>query len=307
MYVTEDLIEQIKENTSTEFTQGRFSQSTVIDLCNQESLKRIRPIVSDLQKEFFVISTSVSVAANTTHIRLPKRAAGRGLREIYLTVDTERHLMIQITREQSTTEESTSSGIPRKFYFEADSIVFERPISSAATLNLILEVSPGNLVLSTATTKVSSVDFDTGIVVAAGTPSGYGGTVEYDFVQQLGYGNAVLACGLTPSSVSGTSYTFDPDVLPKTLKAGDYITLAGQTPVPNMPDEAVACLIHAVSTRIYRMRGDYDGVKSEQQELQNAILYLQQALADRIEGQRTTVHNTSSLLRSSSNRRLKYL
>lgn len=307
MYVTEDLIDQIKENTSTEFTQSRFSQSTIIDICNQESIKRIRPIISDLQKEFFVVSTSLSVSSGDKYVRMPKRAAGRGLREIYLTVDTERHLLVQITREQATEEETSDSGIPKTFYFEADSIVFTKPLSSNATVNMILEVSPGSLVLSTAVTTVSSVDFATGEVIVSGTPSGYGGAVEYDFIQQLGYGNAVLACGLTPASVVGTTYTFDPDTLPKTLQAGDYITLAGQTPIPNMPDEAVACLIHAVSTRIYRLRGDYDGVKSEQQELQNSILYLQQALADRIEGQRTTVHNNSSLLRTSRNRRLRYL
>ena len=307
MYTTEDLVEQIKENTSTEFAQGRFSQSTIINICNQESIKRIRPIISDLQKEFFVISTAVAVAANQKHVRLPKRASGRGLRELYLTVDTERHLLTQITREQATNEETTNSGIPRKFYFEADSIVFTQPMSQAATLELVLEVSPGKLVLSTATTTVSSVDFDTGVVVVAGNPSGFGSTVEYDFIQQLGYGNAVLACGLTPSSVVGTTYTFIASELPKTLTTGDYITLAGETPIPNMPDEAVACLIHAVSTRIYRLRGDFDGMKAEKQELQNSILYLQQALADRVEGARTTVHNDTSLLRSASVRRLRYL
>ena len=307
MYVTEDLIDQIKDNTSTEFTQSRFSQSTVIDICNQESLKRIRPIISDLQKEFFVVSTSVSVSSGDKYVRLPKRAAGRGLREIYLTVDTERHLLVQVTREQATSEETTDSGIPRKFYFEADSIVFVRPLSQDATVEMVIEVSPGSLVLSSAVTTVSSVDFDTGVVVVSGTPSGYGGAIEYDFIQQLGYGNAVLACGLVPTSVLGTAYTFTASSLPKTLKAGDYVTLAGQTPVPNMPDEAVTCLIHAVSTRIYRLRGDFDGMKAEQKELENSILYLQQSLADRIEGQRTTVHNTSSLLRSSKIRRLKYL
>jgi len=72
MYLTEDLVEQIKENTSTEFAQSRFSQSTIIDLCNQESIKRIRPIISNMQKEFFVISTNLTLAAGDKHVRLPK-------------------------------------------------------------------------------------------------------------------------------------------------------------------------------------------------------------------------------------------
>lgn len=306
MYLTEDLVEQIKENTSTEFAQSRFSQSTIINICNEESLKRIRPIISDLQKEFFVVTTSVTIAAGDKSVRLPKRASGRGLREIYLTVGTDKRRLVQITREEATLRETTAQGTPTEFYFEADSVVFTRPADQTMTVYLVLEVSPGKLVLSTAVTTVSSVDFDTGVVTIAGTPSGFG-TVEYDFIQQLGYGNAVLSCGLTPVSVSGTILTFNAAELPKTLKAGDYISLAGQTPVPNMPDEAVVCLIHAVSTRIYRLRGDFDSMKAEQNELQNAIIYLQRALSDRIEGQRPVVHTDTNLLRGARFRRLGYL
>lgn len=306
MYLTEDLVEQIKENTSTEFAQSRFSQSTIINICNEESLKRIRPIISDLQKEFFVVTTSVTIAAGDKSVRLPKRASGRGLREIYLTVGTDKRRLVQITREEATLRDTTAQGTPTEFYFEADSVVFTRPADQTMTVYLVLEVSPGKLVLSTAVTTVSSVDFDTGVVTIAGTPSGFG-TVEYDFIQQLGYGNAVLSCGLTPVSVSGTILTFNAAELPKTLKAGDYISLAGQTPVPNMPDEAVVCLIHAVSTRIYRLRGDFDSMKAEQNELQNAIIYLQRALSDRIEGQRPVVHTDTNLLRGARFRRLGYL
>ena len=307
MYLTEDLVEQIKENTSTEFAQSRFSQSTIIDLCNQESIKRIRPIISNMQKEFFVISTNLTLAAGDKHVRLPKRASGRGLREIYLTIGTDRYNLVQITREQATQEEVTAQGMPRSFYFEADSIVFTQPVDQEMTLHLILEISPGKLVESTSVTTISSVDFDTGVVTVAGTPTGYGSTVEYDFIQQLGYGNSVLSVGITPVSVVGTTYTFTPAELPRTLKAGDYITLAGFTPVPNMPDEAVVALVHAVSCRVYRLRGDFNSVKSEQEELQNAILYLQQALSDRIEGQRPVVQSNANLLRGARFRRLGYL
>ena len=307
MYLTEDLVEQIKENTSTEFAQSRFSQSTIIDLCNQESIKRIRPIISNLQKEFFVISTKTTLAAGDKHVRLPKRASGRGLREIYITIGTDRYNLVQITREQATMEEVTEQGMPRSFYFEADSIVFTQPVDQEMTLNLILEISPGKLVESTEVTTISSVDFDTGVVTVAGTPTGYGTAVEYDFIQQLGYGNAVLSVGTTPVSVLGTTYTFTPAELPQTLKAGDYITLAGNTPVPNMPDEAVVALIHAVSCRVSRLRSDMNSVKAETQELENAILYLQQALSDRIEGQRPVVHANATLLRGARFRRLGYL
>lgn len=307
MYLTEQLIDQIKENTSTEFAQSRFSKSTIIDICNQESIKRIRPIISDLQKEFFVITTKIALAQGDKYIRLPKRASGRGLREIYLELGTERYPLVQITREQATAQEYTDQGTPKSFYFEADSIVLECPIGSAMNIVLVLEVSPGLLVESTDVTTVSSVDFDTGVITLAGTPTGFGTPVEYDFIQSLGYGNAALAVGLTPVSVVGTTYTFDATTIPKTLKAGDYVALGGYTPVPNMPDEAVICLIHAVSCRIFRLRGEFDAVKAEQQELQNAILYLQQSLSDRVEGQRPVVYNNNGLLRGASRRRLGYL
>jgi hypothetical protein len=307
MYVTENLVEQIKDNTSTEFAQGRFSRDTVINLCNQETIKRIRPIVSDLQAEFFVVNKSVALAQGDQKIRLPKRAAARGLRDLYLLVGTDRYPLDQMTRESSILTETTGQGIPMGFYFDADAITLDCPVSQACTLVLLLEVSPGSLVLSSAVTTVTSVDFTSGVVTVAGTPSGYGGTVEYDFVQQLGFGNAALAVGVTPLTVVGTTYTFTASELPTTLRVGDYLTLAGQTPVPNMPDEAVVTLIHAVSCRIFKMRGDTTMLGAEQAELTNSIIYLERALSDRAEGARTTLVPSSSLLRSSRFRRLGYV
>lgn len=307
MYVTEDLVEQIKDNTSTEFAQGRFSRDTVINLCNQETIKRIRPIVSDLQAEFFVVNKTVALALGTQKIRLPKRAAARGLRDLYLLVGTTRYPLDQMTRESSILAETTDQGVPTGFYFDADTITLNCPVSVACTLVLLLEASPGQLVLSSSVTTVTSVDFTSGVVTVAGTPSGYGGTVEYDFVEQLGFGNAALAIGVTPLTVVGTTYTFTASELPTTLRVGDYLTLAGRTPVPNMPDEAVVALIHAVSCRIFKMRGDTQMLGAEQAELTNSIIYLERALADRAEGARTTIVPSSSLLRTSRFRRLGYV
>ena len=191
--------------------------------------------------------------------------------------------------------------------FEADSIMFTQPMGQETTVCMALEVAPGDLVLSTAVTTVSSVDFTSGIVTIAGTPPNYGLAVPYDFVQQLGYGNAAIGVGVTPVSVAGTIYTFNPADLPPTLQAGDYFCLAGVSPVPNMPDEAVVCLIHAVSARIFRLRGDFQSMSAEMAELQNAIIYLERALADRIEGERTVIANKTSLLRGARIRRINYL
>jgi hypothetical protein len=307
MYVTEDLVEQIKDNTSTEFAQGRFSRDTVINLCNQESIKRLRPIISDLQAEFFVVNQPVALSQGVQTVRLPKRASARGLRDLYLLIGTTRYPLVQITRERAIMEEEAGEGVPSSFYFQADSITLNCPVSEACTLVLILEASPGALVLSSAVTTVASVDFDSGEVVVAGTPSGYGGAIGYDFVEQLGYGNSVLGMGITPLSILGTTYTFTPSEIPITLKAGDYFCIGGTTPVPNMPDEAVVTLIHAVSCRIFKMRGDTTMLGAEQNELTNSIIYLERSLADRSEGARTTIDNAGLLLRRSQFRRLGYV
>lgn len=306
MYVTENLVEQIKDNTSTEFAQGRFSRDTVISLCDQESIKRIRPLISDLQAEFFVLSKVVSLVQGDQKVRLPKRASSRGLRDLYLLIGSTRYPLEQMTRETAISVETDSQGIPSRFYFDSDSIVLNCAVSQSCSLVLLLEVSPGRLVLSSSVATVSAIDRTNNIVSVAGNPSGYGGAVEYDFVQQLGYGNSVLGIGLTPTQVSGTDYTFADGDIPETLQIGDYLTLAGTTPVPNMPDEAVITLIHAVSARIFKMRGDMDMLRAEQAELTNAIIYLERALADRAEGARNTLQPTTNLLRVGRFRRLGY-
>lgn len=306
MYTTEQLIDEIKQNTATAFSQNRLSASTVINLVDQETKKRIRPIVADLQKEFFVVTISKTVEEGTQHVRLPKRCAARGLRDIYYEINNDRYYLSQLTREQAIDYGPRDTGTPDAFYFEADSINFLAPLNQQIDLKLVIEVEPGKLVEVSNYTTITSVDFDTGVVSFSGTPTGFGSVTEYDFVQQNGYGNAAIGIGLVPTSVSGTTYTFKSSELPKTLEVGDYAALGGNTPVPNMPDEAIVCLIHAVSARIFRTQADWDAMKAEERELKNAIIYLERALTNRVEGQRPVVINAQRMLRNTLNRRRRY-
>jgi hypothetical protein len=117
-----------------------------------------------------------------------------------------------------------------------------------------------------------------------------------DFVKGTS-GNSTLAMDKTISSVASTVITFAANAVPSTLAAGDYITMAGTSPVLQLPNECYPLVETRVAQRILFAGGDFDGAKMLDDAVKEEEKNLKMLLEPRIQGEPTIILNRSGLLR----------
>jgi hypothetical protein len=102
------------------------------------------------------------------------------------------------------------------------------------------------------------------------------------------------------TSVSGTQIFFTAADIPTDLIVGDYVALAQQSPVVQLPDEAVQLLETLTGMRVLQALGDYEAAKSNQVSAMQQEKDLLKILQPRIEGESTKIISRNGLLRGRS-------
>jgi hypothetical protein len=157
---------------------------------------------------------------------------------------------------------------------------------------------PGTLVLTSAAAQVTAISVGaTSTVVTVGViPATFVASATVDFIQG-NQGNATLGMDVDITNVAGTQITFDAADVPSKLVVGDWIALAGQSPVLQLPDDCYPLFETRVCERVCYAIGDFDGearlkAKGDEQETQ-----LKLVLEPRIIGEQTKIINRNGLLR----------
>lgn len=173
----------------------------------------------------------------------------------------------------------TTAGTPYAYLWRGNSLVFYPTPDSTSYLyrlvyprrpnQLILPASAGLVTGSLATTVTITVNFST-LNITTSTP--------VDVIQ----GNAPwdsLSDSATPSNILNNAILFTSAEFPTGVATGDYICLAGQSPVLQMPAEAFYVLAHRVAMKM--AQGDAALLRDLTRELPALEADLYGGLADR--------------------------
>ncbi len=111
------------------------------------------------------------------------------------------------------------------------------PTPSTGTLRLFYFGRPNSLVATSAVATISSIDVTRLIVTTTATiPSTMTSGVSVDFVDATPGFRSLAIDQATTGTVAGTTVTLS-TALPASVLAGDYVCLAGESPVPQIPVE----------------------------------------------------------------------
>lgn len=235
---TSDLIANIKIRGSFPTANDLFSTNDYLLILNDEMLNQIVPLLNRIQEEFFLAYYDYATVVGQEGYRIPKRAIGSMLRDVQLISSSGGVASLQRLHEEDKT--STTTG-PKGYYLKANQVILSpTPTSTGDSLRLAYFRRPSKFVLVSACAQVTSITDN--IVEVSSTPSTFTNGTLVDFVQGetpydlLGMDSAI-------SSVSGTTITFTS--VPTDLAVGDYISLAGQTCTPMVPEELIQLLVQA--------------------------------------------------------------
>ena len=321
---TSEMLKSIKRRALVPDNQNTFTDQDFIDLMNEEMMIGLVPSVLQTKEEYFIYREIVPLVSNKSHYPIPERALANKLREICFVDSVNSSIrneyeMTQIAIDDRYTGLSNGTGSSdftgfRRFYLMGSDIVLHPDVGPApyGGLAFYYYLRPNTLVKDSLVATIANINRTTGDITLNNIPSGYGiaipGTnnepVKYDLVKSKSPHN-ILKINLTINSLNSTAKVVNitPSEIPVDLEIGDYLALAGQTCIPNVPTELHSVLAQRVAQRILEAMGDSEGLNNATAKIAEMESKMSSMLDNRVEGAPRKIVNRALMTGVARNRR----
>lgn len=237
-------------------TDEALDDEDFLAFADEELQTTIVQLLLSVREEFLVAKEphDVSITASTSDYALPTRAIGGKLRQVLISTNGDDFAPLgRVDPENDWTVGSGTHAVGYRFNGNYVTLV-PTPASTSGTLRLSYFMRPSRLVGTSAVGLISAINTSTG-VVTCNIPSTFTTSERFDLVKGKS-GFECLAIDLTASAVGGASITFSAADLPSGLAVGDYVCLAGESPIPQVPVELHPLLSQRVVCRVLEALGD---------------------------------------------------
>lgn len=313
-YTTSELLAAIKRNQTLVSTTFRFTDSDIYRIAEDCIKDIVVPTIIDLNSDRLLFTEYITLVADTQSYSIPYRAIGGGVSSIHWQdTNNERPTKkVELTLYSANDGElitNTQSGNYYGYFYKNDGELTILPRvptsgSSLGYLKINYFMNHSNLVSSTATAEISSVDYNTGIVTFTDSlPSTYLVSSEYDFIlaNRKSFPR-ILAYDKIPSAVGATTLTFTISDIPTGLVAGDKVCLAEQTDTLLLTGECFKYVCKHVEATVQEAQGDLQKLQITQQQLPLLRRKMETALVPRVKAQPTPMLNNRPLIRLGNKR-----
>lgn len=297
MTVTSDqFLAGLKRRITIPANQALMTDQSLLDLANDVIRDRMVPLLLSTNQNYFVTYVDYNMTQGVKKYPIHYRAVGRALRDLKLKHSLDNIRMVDMRLIALEDEHLfINQTLPTGFYFSGDSImVVPEPNASTYILRQYFNLQPNKMVTMDQACKVLSKSGDTLIVDAK--PSSMIANTLVDFIQGKA-GCATLSFDVPIVSAGATQLVFASSAIIADVAEGDYVALAQETPVMQLPDEAQQLLETAVADRVLYAIGDYEGSQALQKDAVLQERNLLKIVQPRIEGEQTKIINRNGLLR----------
>lgn len=283
VYTTANLLTEIKQRAATPANQITYSDTDFLRLAYNELLGYIVPIFFQIREEFLVREKDYTLTSSTTDVSIPTRAMGGSLRDV-LFVDSagNTHSVALLDPEQ---RERIDNSYYQDFmvYFVWDKIKLVGNISPG-TLRVPYYIRPGEFVETTDAGKITAINTSTGELTLDSVPTDFTTSLEYDLISAQGT-YPFHSIDLTASAVGASSITFTAADLPSDLAVNDYVAVAGESPLPQIPREFQPLLAQRVLVKVLESQGDYAALERAENDLKQYKEDLMRIVSPRLQGE----------------------
>lgn len=260
-----------------------WTDSELLTILNREMKLTIVPLLMKLKEEFFIQPKDYTITDGGSY-RLPKRNIGNKLRDVQIYNDG------SYTPLNRLFEEDRNKGLTG-YYISRNSISLSDDITSG-TLRVKYFLAPSELILESSAAQILTIDSATEVTVSA-LPSTIQTSTPVDFIQSE-RPNDQLAIDQTITNINSTTLTFSS--LPDDLTVGDYICLAGESPVPVIPEDLVPVLVQAALASALSSKKD-SSAKYEKEVLEEMKKTMIDMLDPRVESNDVKIRGQGLLSR----------
>jgi hypothetical protein len=261
-YVTDQLLASAKRRAR--IPDAAFSPAELLAIASEELESYLVPLIASAHEDYYLTHADFTLSADAAQTyRIPSRAVGGGLRELsFLDVSGE---PIDVPRISTDDLEQATWG----FVIESQSVRYVNRVarSGPVTLRMAFPASPGLLCQAASAAVISAVN-GTAVTLAAvaspadpllpepdpAAPTSMSGATSFDFLRATP-GFELVAFDQA-GACNGTTLTLG--AAASGLLVGDYVTLAGQRPVPQCPTALFPVLAQSIAAEMLHQLGKDD-------------------------------------------------
>jgi len=262
-FTTTELIAAIKQRGTIATATGRFTNAVLLALADDEIRSGILPkLIGNQREEFFKHNHDVALNATGLY-KIPSRSTAAALADLKLIASDGREYSLKQIREEQITDFDFSPIGQDAFFFRGNSVqLVPRAPAGYATLRFGISIRPSQLTVPAEAARITEIDTVTKIVTCSSVPTTFTASTLLDLVNSKPHFD-LHAMDLDPVAVvTGTNGTIEFAALPLDLAVGDYVCLAGFSPVAQIPLEFHAILAQRVANIAMRVLGDFNGLKA---------------------------------------------
>jgi hypothetical protein len=261
----------------------------ILGFLNREQRVWLTRLMMSVRDGYGKDTAVYALAAGATSFRIPTKAVGAKIDRLEVTDGNGGWKELTKTTNENA-EEDAAHGNAAAWFFLDNSIVFTGPISSATSVRVTFMRRRNKIVDSQYAREVSTFSTGSKTITLAGSESPdlfLTTATSYDVIQ--GNPHFDLLGASMSATRSGQVLTFTDD-LPDDLAAGDYVSIAGETPIAMVPVELQDVLCYRALFCYLRSMGDPKAqqAKEDLEEMKNDALAI---LAPRAEGHNDFIIN----------------
>jgi hypothetical protein len=277
-YTATQLLLSLKARGLIPTTDETFSATDFLRFVNEEVQTYIVPLLLSVREDYLVTYSDLSVTSGTDAYDIPERAVASKLRGVFYLSGSTYQPLPRIELEAAHLESVT--GTPSAYYLRANKIVLVPSPSGSSTLRLHYYQRPNRVVETSAVGEITAINTGTRVVtLSASCPSTFATSVTFDLVKGKA-GFDTLGKDLAVSAVGASSVTFTA-TLPTDLAVGDFVCLAQETPIPQIPVELHPLLSERVTTTVLKALGDSKATYAVAEQMERKLI---EVLSPRVEG-----------------------
>lgn len=296
---TSRFLRGLKRNITLPANQALMDDDDLLEMADDALERYIVPAIISMRQDYFVNKITVPCVDDQEAYTIPSRAIGRGLREIKLQVGDDTHNLRDLALGSiDHSERRLTTGEPTMFYFQGDLIILQPTANSGYTLHLWFNQQTSKLIPVSSAAKVTG--FTATTVTLDAFPNTFVTGAVVDFIRNDS-GARTLKIDASVTNAATPTLTFASDVIPSDLAVGDYVAIARQTPVVQIPDEFVPALETATAMQVLYSISDYEGYQEKKNQLAQDIQNAQKLMEPRIQGEPTKIVNYNGILRRPRN------
>lgn len=241
-----------------------FDDTTLLEMANEELASKLIPELVRLRRDWFEKVRDVTLTVGTATYGLWTRALMASARDLGIVSGGVFRSLSYLTPEAMDGKDPTSRASPMSYTIRGTDVVLYPTPNIGDILRVTYLRRLNRLVLPSSTLLVTSISGGGSNVFNGTKPSGISTSTPVDVVRGVPFFDA-LSEDQTPTATAAGSITLSASVPGATT--GDYICLAGESPVIQGPPELLAVLAQRVANGLLRPGRDKAILEAGEREL----------------------------------------